>query len=129
MSGPTSILVLAQAAGSPSSIGPYFLWVGILIILVAAAGLGLLWFRKRAVSSDTGFDPERTMLDELRALRDRGELSPEEFDAARQSLLRKLTGADSPRDTRAPRSGERIARPGFDLTGAPLPPAPPPDGP
>ena len=63
-------------------------------------------------------------LEEMRRLRDSGQMSREEFDAARAAIIGRVSGrAPASAPTRAPSgdAGVRVARPGFDLTGRPLP--------
>ncbi|MEL7473740.1 MAG: SHOCT domain-containing protein, partial [Planctomycetota bacterium] len=77
-----------------------------------------------------------TIMESLRAMRDRGDLSDEEFQAARRRLVDRVraepaSGGDAADTSKTPdasvtsRAGAAglRARPGFDLTGAPLPPS------
>jgi hypothetical protein len=64
------------AAGSTGSI---LLWLGVLLAVTLLGGLGIMWLRRRLLAKDTsspgGFD-----LHSLRQLRDRGDLSPAEYE-------------------------------------------------
>lgn len=102
------------------------IWVGALILAVTAAGLIVMAIRKHLLSRENQSSQAGGMLDQLRAMHARGEVSDAEFQAARASLLAKATGVpvpkpETPRET-PPEPSERRARPGYDLTGAPLPP-------
>lgn len=123
---PTPTLIpLAQI-----EMGPLFMWLGILIglaMVMAVIGLAL---RRRLLSAENPVEGQRRLLDDLRAMRDRGELTPEEYDAARKSMAAAIAGRRDPNTTMrpAPRpisgSGELVAPPGYDLTGRPLPKPP-----
>ncbi|MEX2218784.1 MAG: SHOCT domain-containing protein [Phycisphaerales bacterium] len=137
--------VMAVLAQQQREIGPYLIWLGVMLAAVTVAGVILLVYRSRVLAKPPSPAPAGA-LEELRALLERGEVSREEYERARAALAAKITGkavpprgaasqptaASTPRPARAP-AGERIAKPGFDLTGRPLPrpPHPPqrPQGP
>lgn len=130
--------VIAQGAG-PVSIGPYLLWVGLFLVVVIGAGLGVLAYRKAMLSTHAA-DSHSGILDGLRKMRDSGQISQAEYDATRKSIAARAAGRASPpsvpggpiaaRPAAAkPATGGTsglTARPGFDLTGAPLPKQSPP---
>lgn len=103
------------------------LWIGVVIAVLIGASFGVMWYRARVLGKDQP-DTQGGMLDELRAMRDRGELSPEEFDAAKHAMVSRLTGKSPPAKPAAgaptSKSTDRVAPPGFDLTGQPLPTPP-----
>ena len=121
------VVWIAQA----KSIGPYVTWIGVMMGALALVTIAILAFRTRVLGKDSGGD-QGGMLDDLRAMRDRGEISPEEFDAAKAAMISRLaparvSGATPPKPAPAskPRpAGGLVARPGFDLTGEPLPKPP-----
>lgn len=57
-------------------------------------------------------------------MRDRGEISEEEYDQTRRTIAARAAGREPPEPPSpvdwAGESG-RVARPGYDLTGEPLP--------
>jgi hypothetical protein len=128
-------LVAQQAAGTPSrqwtmadSVKVVAL-IGGLIVLVLILGAILLGVRRRMLAAGSSRDAAGQMMEELRRMRSRGGMTPEEYDAARSAATRRLT-ANQPQAPTAParrappaRPGELRAQPGFDLTGDPLPPA------
>jgi hypothetical protein len=125
---------LLAVAARARSVTPMLLWVSALILVVIALGLIILFMRRRLLSKDST-DASAGLMDELRTLRDQGRISPEEYDAARRQMVAGFAGrksappappASRPTPHPAPQPGEVRARPGFDLTGAPLPPSPPP---
>lgn len=112
--------MLAQAAGQ-GGIGEALLWLGGMIVLLMIAAGGVLVLRARLLDRGARSGGPGLFLDELRAMRDRGELSPAEYDAARSAMAARLAGG--PRsDAGSPDSPATLrARPGVDLTGDPLP--------
>lgn len=109
------------------------IWVGVLIVTVIAAGGAVLAFRRRLF--DKGGEDTGGILDSLREMRNQGQITTEEFDAARKRMAARIAGvAPPPSVATRPQTrqlGVRTAKPGFDLTGAPLPPpgGPTPDKP
>ena len=70
------------------------IWLAILMVVVLIGGSGIMWLRHRMTkkdaetsSGDTGFS-----LSDLRAMRDRGEITPEEFEVTRAKLIAKVKG-------------------------------------
>lgn len=98
-------------------------WLVVLFVAAMAGGAVLFYLRHRLLSSGDPAAGSRGLLEELRAMRDRGELDNEEFEQARLSMIAKATGKDlrELRNEAIRRAGGRVAEPGFDLTGRPLP--------
>lgn len=105
------IVMLAQAGGG--GVGGTLLWVGVLMGVVIVASVVILAVRQRFLGPETSGVDQRGFLDELRAMRDRGELSEEEFDAAR----RKMVAAISERDPEAGGGGGRLGGAGLAGSG------------
>ncbi|MCC5786120.1 MAG: hypothetical protein JJU33_05415 [Phycisphaerales bacterium] len=135
--------LLAQAGSTPA--GEIVLWVGLLIVaLIVGAGL-IMMLRNRALRSADDASTDKGVFDSLRKMHERGELSDEEFNAARESIIRRLRTKEPSESAPSPRSGgaesastdadqgdhpkpgqedpERVfrAKPGHDLLGRPLP--------
>lgn len=108
------------------------LWAGCLIVLAIGAGLVILALRRAMLSKDGG-SAEAGLFESLRAMRDSGAISREEYDAAKRNMVAKAAGqmgAPTPAVESKPKAtirtpdggvGEVRAKPGFDLTGRPLP--------
>lgn len=87
LSGPAALLVpvwLVAQMGKASS-GILF-WIAVLIVVVLAAGILWVFLRKRVFESQHVADGSGLM-DQLRDARDRGLISPEEYEASRDALL------------------------------------------
>lgn len=107
-------------------IGPYLLWIGVCIVLVVAASIAVLWYRTRVLGRGQD-DAQSGLMNELRAMRTRGELSDDEYAAAKHAMVSRVSGKPIPPPKPSPVT-DRIAPPGFDLTGQPLPrPQQPPE--
>lgn len=113
---PMESLLLAQQGGIVS----YLAWVGAFIVVVVLAGVALLVYRRRVLADEHESERQRGLLDDLRAMRDRGAISQDEYDAARRSIASRLAGR-APVVPRSPGPAGRAAAPGVDLTGDPLP--------
>lgn len=102
------------------SLGPFLGWLGLAIAVIVLAGSVLVVYRRRVLgeSSDAS---AAGMMERLRVMRDAGRISPEEYDAARRAMVGRIQGKAERPAARPPPQGERVAAPGFDLTGAPLP--------
>jgi hypothetical protein len=106
---------------------PFFGWLGVAIGVIVVAGSALLVYRRKVLSDDSARDAQSGLMQQLRAMRDRGDLTHEEYDAAKRAMVARVSGAAPPATPRPPPPGDRIAPAGFDLTGTPLPR--PPKGP
>src|SRR5262245_61997531 len=114
----------ALAATQPVVLVAVF--IGGLILVVVVAGLILLKLRGPMLSKDAGGANQEGLFQGLRRMRDTGEISVEEYDSARKRMAARAAGKPLPPAT-PPRDAARLAKPGFDLTGAPLPESRPPD--
>ncbi|TVS03631.1 MAG: hypothetical protein EA423_08285 [Phycisphaerales bacterium] len=135
--------LLAQAGSTAA--GEIVLWVGLLIVaLIVGAGL-IMMLRNRALRSADDASTDKGVFDSLRKMHERGELSDEEFNAARDSIIRRLRTKPRSENIESPQNGgvksvmpadqqgevpspkadesERVfrAKPGHDLFGRPLP--------
>jgi hypothetical protein len=112
-------LVVAQ---QQQTITPLLIWLGVLILVAAVGGALLMAYRRRIFGNESS--SQTGLLDDLRAMRDQGQITAEEYDAARKRMAARLAGVAPPPSAAVPPvadPGVRSAKPGFDLTGAPLP--------
>lgn len=127
-------LLLAQSIPAQPKV---FALLGFVLFL-ALVGVALIVYIQRRILGDRegesdGAQPG-TLFADLRAMRDRGEISDDEYERTRAVIIAKTTGkdAESVRLDAIRKAGGLVAEPGYDLTGAPLPGAgavPPRDGP
>ena len=121
-------------AGAKSFPTALIVGLGGIIVIVLLAGLAVMALRRRLLIRDSASATQGRLMDDLRAMRDRGEISPQEYDAARATMAARLAGkpVDRPAPRPAPKPAPKSApssqdtpiiraKPGFDLTGARLP--------
>lgn len=123
-------LLQSSAPGSTGSTR-ILVAVGLLIVLVLGFGLFALRLRRRLLADDAADPQGPFLLDDLRAMLRRGEISQTEYEHVRRRMAAKMSGASGSLSsdglsppapiTRPDQDGTRRARPGFDLTGEPLP--------
>jgi hypothetical protein len=125
---------LRAPSGAPSSVlsllgvgpvGSVMVWVGVLFLVALAGGFAVLLLRRWLLDADSADHGAGWDLRALRHMRDRGEISEEEFQLARSRIIDSMSKTRPPTPTGAgapPYSGGELrAPPGFDLTGEPLP--------
>lgn len=79
--------------GAPSqapAMGPVLVWIGVLIAITLLAGLGILWYRRRVLSTENAAG-EGSLMEEFRRMRDSGEMTVEEYESARKVIVSKLS--------------------------------------
>lgn len=117
------VLSARAAGGTASPVGQVLLLLGMLMAVVALSAGVLVLLRGRLLGA-SGKQQDQ-WLETLRKLRERGELSDGEYRATRAAAVGQLAPKrDRPRPERPPPRPdptERVAEPGFDLTGEPLP--------
>jgi hypothetical protein len=86
--------IVTLAEDVPASLQHTVIFWCVTIILVTLAGFGLIAYIKRYMMAraaqgkyDTGFS-----LSDLRAMRDRGEITPEEYEQTRARVIAKVKG-------------------------------------
>lgn len=109
--------------------------IGAVIVLVMVAGIILYLMRDRLLGSGSEEMPgSGGILETMRGMRDRGEISEEEYRTAQAAIVAKASakktsgqGVEKTKpvkiQTADGKVGELRAAPGFDLTGERLPPA------
>lgn len=84
------MLTLAQQATPKGDIMPALLWLGVLIVATVVLGLVVLAVRKRVLANSSDVAHEAGLMDSLRAMRDRGEMTNEEFEATRRAMIERV---------------------------------------
>lgn len=131
-------LASASIGEGSRDVGTVLVTTGLLIGAVILGGLILMWLRRRMTTETRGGN-DATVMESLREMRDSGAISAEEYEAARQGVIERMRGEIQTGSTGVagvttsptrpatglgarPPGDSAVARPGFDLTGAPLPP-------
>ncbi len=70
--------------------------VAALIAAVLLLGLIIMVFRKRLLARDNAADAGRSFMEDLRRMRDRGEISQDEFDATRRRIIERARQKAAP---------------------------------
>lgn len=116
-------MVLAQSANAPVAFNEMLPWLG-LLVLITLVGVGVVYLiRRELFRGDDSESHSMGVMSDLRSMRDRGEITEDEFERTRAVMIARATGKD-PETVRADairKQGGVIAEPGFDLTGRPLP--------
>ena len=90
--------VLAQA----NELGPAMLMLGVLLAIVLSAGGVLIWVRSRTLGSSSRRGGAG-LVEELGRMRDAGEITDEEYAAAKRSVVDRLAGrSGAEREASAP---------------------------
>lgn len=108
-----SLLTVAPStgeSGTPAGIKKILIPIGGLIVLAVIGGVAVLLARRSMLAKDSAADPGG-MLDDLRKMRDTGQISAEEFDAARKSIAAKLKGEPLTASARPPARRDNQTRP------------------
>ncbi len=95
--------------------------LGAALVLVVLGTLGVVWARRRLVDTDDDASTAGLTLHDLRQLHARGELTDEEFEAAKAAII----GAHAPKAKPASTPRERLGGGPAPGTGAAKPPGPP----
>lgn len=122
----TAALTLAQQGRSQAS---FWLWLFVLIVLTVLAGVVIVIVRRRLIEPDAKANSPGSLMEDLRRMRDRGEITQEEYDRTRKTIAARAAGREPPPPPPPDPEGPRQARPGYDLTGDRLPGAGPAPGP
>jgi cytochrome c-type biogenesis protein CcmH/NrfF len=75
-------------AKDPSASTDVVVWVGVLIALIIGGGVLVMVLRKRLLAKDDA-SAEMGLFDALKQMRDRGEMTQEEYEAARRKVVEK----------------------------------------
>ena len=72
----------------------FWVWLGVLVVVVILAGIILIGIRRRMFSDSGSSDMQAGgMLEQLRLLRDQGKLSEKEYEDARRSLIERVAAS------------------------------------
>ncbi len=92
-----SIAAGAQSGGSARDLVPLFMWIGLVVALLVAAGLMIGALRRELFQDPQDPNPGgATLLQDLRSMRDRGEISEEEFRSIRATMVERAKASMDP---------------------------------
>ena len=79
----------ALPARGRGNTGSIFVWVAVLIAVIMVGGLLLMWLRRRMFMGDY-MEQAGGLMESLRKMRDTGQMSQEEYDAARKAMAARV---------------------------------------
>ncbi len=109
-------------ASSQSNVATILIAVGALLALAIVGAMIWTWLRRRLFHDTTDIMGEPLTLSQLRQMRADGDISEEEFERTKATLVAQLRGSAAPTPPTNVESSAILAEPGFDLAGDPLPP-------
>ncbi|MFZ2875394.1 MAG: SHOCT domain-containing protein [Phycisphaerales bacterium] len=83
------LLTIAQTQPQDPRTTHLVLAIAALIAAVMLLGLIIMVMRKRLLARDSTADAGRSFMEDIRRMRDRGEISQEEFDATRRRIIER----------------------------------------
>lgn len=115
-------LTVGQGNNAPVALHEMMPWL-IALAVLSVVGVGAIVVLRRRLFASSEAPEAAGMMSELRAMRDRGDLTEDEYERTRAVMIARATGKDA-REILADsirKSGGLVAAPGFDLAGRPLP--------
>lgn len=88
-----AVTLAQQQQPATRDVTSVMLWLGILIVVTIAGGLAVLAIRRRVLGRGSETEDQGTLMDSLRGMRDRGEMTPEEFEAAKRAMVERMRAA------------------------------------
>jgi hypothetical protein len=97
--------VLARSGSLQRHTRAVLVWGTVLLVVALVVGLGIRALRRRVFPEKEPPPEQLWTLEDLREMRDRGELSEEEFETLRARVIARMAGAGPPgqADTGGPR--------------------------
>lgn len=95
--GVSWLATLAADPGGSGSLTRVMVWLGVLIVVTIVGGLVAMAVRRRLLGPDSRTDPRVGMLDELQRMRDRGEMTEDEYERTRRAIAERAAGKRSER--------------------------------
>ena len=95
----TGLVLLAQSTPNTRAL----MWVGILLAVALVGGFFMILLRKKLFAKESPMEGSASLMESVREMHKKGQISTEEFDRVRKGLARKVR--DTPRRS-AGESGE-----------------------
>lgn len=117
------LLAISPRAGTEQDLSGFLVTLAVLIVLVVVTGIFLLILRKRMLG-ERDEAMSGSVFEDLQRLRKEGKVSEVEFEYLRRCMAARVAGKEPPPRPAelAGEADELVAPPGYDLTGAPIPP-------
>ena len=90
-------LLLAQAAAQPRSgsgtvpSNQVLLYVGLLLLVLLAGAVTVFLLRRKLLGSESSVDTTTGLMESMRQLRDSGQMTQAEYDAARKTMAQRVS--------------------------------------
>ena len=97
------LAVLAQQSVAQRNMRAVLLWGGLLLVVGLAVGVGIMALRRRVLPKEENPPDQVWSLQDLRRMRESGELSEEEFETLRARLIARMGGAERSKPARGER--------------------------
>jgi hypothetical protein len=93
---------------TPENRDKMLLALGILMVLVVVGGFGILMIRRRLNAQDDPASSESVgfSLSDLRAMRDRGEITPEEYEITKARVIDKVKSGLAAKEKKQKSAGD-----------------------
>lgn len=90
------LLAIAQTQPPDTRTTHLVLAIAALIAAVMLLGLIIMVMRKRLLARDNAADAGRSFMEDLRRMRDRGEITQDEFDSTRRRIIERARRRPEP---------------------------------
>ena len=122
-------LVLAQSTNAAVAFNEMLPGLGLMVLIVFLGLVFVFLLRRHLFGASKEEANSVGVMSDLRAMRDRGEMTEDEYERTRAVMIARATGKDpeAVRTASILKQGGVVAKPGFDLTGRPLPKPEDPD--
>ena len=104
-----SPLGLAQRGDLFVTIAP---WLGVLVVVILVGGVLAMWIKRRFLQADQDASSVGFTLSDLREMARTGEISAEEFEAARLQMIERVRGSRDDHVVPDPEKAPHGERPG-----------------
>ncbi|HMN40644.1 MAG TPA: SHOCT domain-containing protein [Phycisphaerales bacterium] len=81
--------ILAQA--KPSNPTPALIWAGILIVCAMVGGVVVMYLRRKMLEQQRGTNSSASLMETLRDMHARGEISTDEYEQTRRSIASRVS--------------------------------------
>jgi len=109
---------IGQAAAGPGGSGSgrvasnqVLFNVGLLLLVLLVGAVAVFLLRRKLLGAESGVDATTGLMESMRRMRDSGEMTVEEYEAARKSMAHRAARSMGVRRTGDARPAERVDNP------------------